>query len=95
MSYLRESLNEEGKPISVFKCNSCNEVFDVCPAIPEEVRVLWSNGGCQSEKCSSYGPKRDCDILFGEPTKNKKIIHIDMIRRKRDKDSVIREQINN
>ena len=61
-AYMEENVNEFGSPVSVFTCESCGDVFTVCPVVPEDTRDQWT--GCQAELCDSYDPSRDADLYF-------------------------------
>ena len=61
MSYIEESVNEYGTPISVFKCDTCGDTYTLCPAIPENKRDQWQN--CMADICPSYDPNRDVLML--------------------------------
>lgn len=60
--YIKESKNEYGTPISVFKCDFCGQEFTVCPAIKPEDRKSWN--GCGAPDCESYDPARDVSRYF-------------------------------
>lgn len=62
--YLRESTNDYGTPVSVFRCDSCGVEYTVCPALREDERAQEDADGCLSEECETYDPARDVDRLF-------------------------------
>lgn len=61
---IRDDVNEYGTPITVFKCDYCNEEFSVCPAVPDYKLDQWK--GCQMKWCESYEEDRDADKMFDE-----------------------------
>lgn len=62
MTYLAETFNEYGTPVSLFQCEGCKTTFTVCPAVPQDRRDQWD--GCMAEGCSTYDEARDGDKLF-------------------------------
>jgi len=59
---LRDDINEEGIPVTWFKCDSCDTEYTICPAIKEGQEAGWNN--CMTHECSSYDPSRDAEVLF-------------------------------
>jgi len=65
--YIKESENEYGTPISVFKCFSCGSEFTICPAVSEDKRAAYANDGCgDGFECDSYIPSKDVGVSFGD-----------------------------
>lgn len=64
MSYLGETTNEYGTPVSEFMCYECKQFFTVCPAVDVEKRQEWDGDGCLAVDCPTYDPARDADFLF-------------------------------
>jgi hypothetical protein len=60
MSFLRITLNEYGTQVSEHRCDSCGDIFTVCPPVTEEV---WGEG-CLAEGCPSYDEARDIDKVW-------------------------------
>jgi hypothetical protein len=64
MTWLPDSTNEYGTPVSVLDCDTCHHVVTLCPALPTEGRrQLWGNT-CLGDKCPSYDIGRDVDMFF-------------------------------
>lgn len=61
---LGETLNEYGTPVVKYRCESCGEVFSVCPSPAPEDDGQWT--GCMAPTCASYDPGRDVDKWFDE-----------------------------
>ena len=57
-------LNEHGTMISVHQCDTCGNVFTLCPAVGPG-QSDWDN--CLAPKCKSYDKDRDADRLFDDP----------------------------
>jgi hypothetical protein len=72
--------NSYGVKISSHKCDSCGEVFTVCPPV-QIGQDGWN--GCMSEGCDSYDPSRDADLLFMSDTEiitDKKVVSLEMLQ---------------
>jgi len=55
--------NEYGAAVDRYKCETCGDVFTVCPAHEDRsCDDQWA--GCLAETCGSYDPSRDADKLF-------------------------------
>ena len=68
MSFLRMTFNDYGTPVSQHRCDSCGDVFTVCPG-PEEGESGEEfdkrfGGCCLAETCGSYSLPRDVDLFF-------------------------------
>ncbi len=63
---IRNDVNEQGTPITVFQCESCGVEFSVCPAIPDIDLDNWK--GCMRPECDSYDEERDVDKMMDEGT---------------------------
>lgn len=61
---LRNDVNEYGTPITVFRCEFCQQEFTVCPIVPDIHLDNWK--GCTSPDCESYDEARDADKMFEE-----------------------------
>jgi len=61
--WISYALNEYMTPVSVHKCDECDSIFTVCPAISPE-RIGWDR--CLAPTCLSYDPDRDADKMFDE-----------------------------
>ena len=59
---LRDDVSEDGYAITWFKCDTCGQEYNICPAPAEDEQHLYNN--CSAPGCDSYDPKRDLDILF-------------------------------
>lgn len=64
MSRIRETTNEYGTPVGEYRCESCGDVFTVCPAPLPEMDDQWA--GCTAPHCDSYDESRDIDKWFDE-----------------------------
>lgn len=61
--YLRTAKNQYGTPVDVYRCETCQGEFTVCPAHEDRSRDdQWR--GCLAEACGSYDPARDADRFF-------------------------------
>lgn len=64
MTWLPDSVNEYGTPVSVLDCDTCRHVVTICPALPtDERRRLWGDD-CLGDTCPSYRIERDAGIFF-------------------------------
>lgn len=61
------STNEYGTAVSVHRCDTCQRVFTVCPAVGPGKAGHWDH--CLSSDCQSYDPRRDFDLFFDDPEK--------------------------
>lgn len=61
---IRETVNEYGTPIVEYRCESCGELFTICPAPSVNKDGQWT--GCMAPECASYDPDRDVDKWFSE-----------------------------
>ena len=61
--WISYALNKHMTPISVHKCDTCETIFTVCPAVDEN-RAGWDS--CMSTTCGSYDRMRDADRMFAE-----------------------------
>ena len=64
MSRIGETLNEYGTPVAKYRCESCGEVFSVCPSPTPDEDEQWR--GCLWDGCDSYDESRDIDNWFDE-----------------------------
>lgn len=62
--HLGYTYNEYGTLVSKHKCDTCGDVFTLCPPVsPEEVETKgWQN--CLATHCPSYNIKRDIDLFW-------------------------------
>lgn len=84
--WIGEDVNEYGTPVSKHKCDTCGGEYTVCPPIPENSTAHLSLN-CNAEKCASYDPAYDADILFmsdEEIAAKKPLACIDMLRARKD-----------
>jgi len=67
MTWLPQSVNEYGTPVSVGICDGqpdyCGREFTVCPAMDDERQERWGHG-CLADFCASYDLGRDIDMFF-------------------------------
>ena len=61
MAKIRDDENEYGTPITVLRCEFCNNIFTICPALKEDELQYWK--GCTDPTCESYNPNRDVEAL--------------------------------
>lgn len=83
MTYVKKEPNEYGTGTSYHVCDTCGEEFTICPAKEPEDRG-WDH--CLSDKCPSYDPSRDVELLFMSNTeiaREKTVIDIKFLRRKK------------
>jgi hypothetical protein len=59
---LRETTNEYGTPVAEYRCQTCGEIFTICPAPEPEKDDQWKD--CLARECSSYDESRDIDKWF-------------------------------
>lgn len=64
MARIGMTVNEYGTTVTKYKCESCGDIFTVCPAPSPDKDVHWK--GCTAPECSSYRPDRDIDKWFDE-----------------------------
>ena len=65
MSLLQQTTNEYGTGVSQHRCDTCGNLFTVCPAIESEQDVRekgWEN--CLAVGCDSYDVTRDVDLVW-------------------------------
>lgn len=61
---VRKTNNEYGTPVVEYRCETCGELFTICPAPKPEQDDQWA--GCLAPMCGSYDPSRDVDKWFEE-----------------------------
>jgi hypothetical protein len=61
---LRQTTNEYGTSVVEYRCETCGELFTICPAPDPEEDEQWT--GCMAPTCASYDPARDADKLFDD-----------------------------
>ena len=61
---ISETTNEYGTPVVEYRCETCGDLFTICPAPPPENDDQWT--GCQAPECASYDESRDVDKWFDE-----------------------------
>ena len=64
MPKLADTFNEYGTPVTLFRCDTCEETYTVCPAVADCDLHHWIN--CLAVNCASYDPALDVDQLFDE-----------------------------
>lgn len=63
--FVERTTNEYGTPVDRYKCETCGDVFTVCPAHDDRSEDdQWA--GCLATICASYDPARDADRLFDD-----------------------------
>lgn len=65
--FLRYDHNEYGTPITVCRCDTCEQEFSLCPLVQAEALEARGWGSCLSPECASYDPSRDVDRLLEGP----------------------------
>jgi hypothetical protein len=64
MTWLADSTNNAGTPVSVLDCDTCRHVVTICPALPDDAaRTRWGDH-CLGDTCPSYRIERDVGIFF-------------------------------
>lgn len=61
MTYLHDTFNDYGTPVSAFQCDTCGQVVTICPTPPIDQRDQWNH--CMISPCPSYDPDRDVLML--------------------------------
>ena len=61
--WISYALNSYGTPVSIHRCEDCNDIFTVCPAKEPEADG-WE--GCMALTCESYDVARDADKMFAQ-----------------------------
>jgi len=81
--FLKYAKNECGTDITEFKCETCGDIFTICPKVESANFDKWEN--CLAKECASYDPSRDADILFmsDDEISQEKIVSINMIKARR------------